>query len=47
MIMQCDAIHKAFQSASKQKVMDKFSKVQRKNVDKWATGSSDVADRVR
>ena len=45
--LQCDAINKAFQEAGKQKVKDMFSKVQRKKVDEWASGTADVAENIR
>ena len=46
-ILQCDAIQKVFQAANMQKVKDMFSKVQRRNLDKWTSGTVEVAEGVR
>ena len=44
---QCNAVQEAFQAASLQKVKDVFSKVQRKNVEKWTRGTEEVAESFR
>jgi SOS-response transcriptional repressor LexA len=45
--LQFESMNKAFQAAGKQKVKDNFSKVQRKNVERWTSGSEEAAQAFR
>ena len=44
---QCQALEKAFQAATKQRVRDTFTKAQRKNLETWTTTALDIINHFR